>query len=96
MEIPIVGYDSEIPPELGGIIRGILKEEGLSLEDFRVMQFQEFDLRGGLRDLVVVPEGLEIGPMEDDDLNPGRKKCLLKFSLQKGSYATMAVRAIFS
>lgn len=96
MEIPIVGYDTEIPPDLGGIIRGILKEEGLGLEDFKVKQFQEFDLRGGSRDMIVSPENLKIGSLEEDDLNPGKNKCLVKFSLQKGSYATMVVRAIFS
>ena len=96
MKIPILGYSSEIPPKLRGIIKGILKEEGISLEDFRVKQFREFDLSGNERDLLVAPTELEIDPLQDDDLNPGKKKCLVRFSLQKGSYATMVIRAIFS
>ena len=94
--VPIIGYDTKIPAGLKGTIQPILKEEGVSLDDFRIKQFQEFDLAGNERSLVVEPRDLEICPPEDDELNPGKKKHLLKFSLQKGSYATMVVRSIFS
>jgi tRNA pseudouridine13 synthase len=96
MKIPILGYDTKIPPELEGLLGGILEEEGLELEDFRVPQFPEFDLAGQERDLLVDPGNLSIGEPEDDELNPGTKKVLVKFFLQKGSYATMAIRSIFS
>jgi tRNA pseudouridine13 synthase len=96
IQIPIIGYDSEIPRGLEETIKPILKGEDVSLEDFRVKQFQEFDLAGNTRDLMVEPKSLEISPLENDELNPGKKKTLLKFFLQRGSYATMVVRAIFS
>lgn len=94
--IPIVGYDTVIPPELEGIIPPLLKKEGLSQEDFRVKQFREFDLAGDSRELMVIPEGLELGGLDDNELSPGKKKCVLRFSLQSGSYATMVIKAIFS
>jgi tRNA pseudouridine13 synthase len=96
IRIPILGYNSEIPRGLKKAIHDILKHEGITLGDFRLRQFREFDLRGGLRDLVVEPGGLEISTLRDDELNPGKKKCVVRFSLQSGSYATMAIRAIFS
>ncbi|MCK4714994.1 MAG: tRNA pseudouridine(13) synthase TruD, partial [Candidatus Aenigmarchaeota archaeon] len=96
VEVPVLGYDTVIPAGLNDMIKGILKEENISLEDFRVRQFQEFDLAGNSRELMVKPEGLVIGKPEDDELNPGKKKCLVRFSLQSGSYATMVIRAIFS
>lgn len=94
--IPLLGYDSEIPGGLEGPVRGILRDEGIGLEDFRARQFPEFDLRGGERELMAEPTSLEIGPLKDDELNPGRKRCLVGFSLGSGSYATMVVRSIFS
>ncbi len=94
--IPVLGYDSEIPRGLKKTIQDILKQEGISLEDFRVKQFPEFDLAGDYRDLMVEPQGLDIRPLWDDELNPGKKACLVRFSLQSGSYATMVIRAIFS
>jgi tRNA pseudouridine13 synthase len=94
--VPIVGYDTEIPAGLAGVIKRIMKEEGIDQSGFRMKQFHEFDLAGDTRDLMAKPMGLDVGPPEDDDLNPGRKKCRVRFSLQKGSYATMVIRAIFS
>lgn len=94
--IPVTGYDTEIPPGLKRIIQPILREEGISLEDFRIKQFQEFDLAGNERDLVVKPRDLEIKTPGEDELNPGKMKCLVSFSLQRGSYATMVIRSIFS
>jgi tRNA pseudouridine13 synthase len=96
IRIPVLGYDSEIPRELKKIIRDILKQEGISLEDFRIRQFREFDLAGDCRDMMAGLRDMDIGPPQDDELNPGRKKFLVRFSLRSGSYATMAVRSIFS
>jgi tRNA(Glu) U13 pseudouridine synthase TruD len=96
IRVPLLGYDSEIPRGLDGMVQGILRHEGTTFEDFRVRQFREFDLAGGFRDLMAEPGNLEIGPLEDDELSPGRGKCLVGFSLQSGGYATMAIRAIFS
>ncbi len=95
-EIPIAGYDTGLEGDSGGIISGILEEEGFSLEDFRVKQFPEFDLTGSSRTMFCIPEGLEISEPEPDELNKGKEKRTVAFALQKGSYATMVVRAIFS
>ena len=95
-KIPIPGYGIKIPRGLGGICSRILEEEGISLEDFRIPQFQEFDLRGDYRDLIVTPGDFRMEGPQQDDLNPGRFKVTAGFSLPSGSYATMVIKAIFS
>jgi len=47
-----------------------------------------------MRKMFVKINNLEIGKLEDDDLNNGMKKVKIKFSLPKGSYATIAVKAM--
>ncbi len=93
-EIPVPGYES--PRDNGGIMQGMLENDGIERKDFRLPQFPEFDLKGGERDLLMEPEGLDITKPEDDELNPGKHNVLVRFSLGKGSYATMVIRAIFS
>lgn len=95
IKIPIIGYDSKIPRGLGLTVRQLLKQEGISLNDFKIKQFPEFDLKGHSRNLMVEPKNLEIGPLQKDDLNPRKRKCLVKFFLPSGSYATMVIKAIF-
>jgi tRNA pseudouridine13 synthase len=96
VQVPLIGYGSEIPLEFRNPVSMILSRDGIGLEDFRVRQFPEFDLSGGYRSLIVEPSGLEITGPFDDELNPGKRKFIVKFTLENGSYATMAIRAIFS
>ena len=39
---------------------------------------------------------LTIGTLEDDELNDGRKKVRVVFSLPKGSYATMVIKRMMA
>jgi tRNA pseudouridine13 synthase len=96
LDIPILGYDSKIPKNLEKVINSLLEKEEIKLEQFRLPQFPEFDLKGNERSLMVEPMNLLIGDLETDDLNQGKFKRLVKFSLPKGSYATMVIRVIFS
>jgi tRNA pseudouridine13 synthase len=96
--IPVPGHGMEKTGnrKLDSIIGKVLKEEGLEKGDFSQKQFPEFDLKGGERDLLANLKDLKIGEIEKDELNPGRKKCLVKFFLGSGSYATMVLRVMFS
>jgi len=96
MDIPIVGHDTEIPAELKEIIEKLVGSHDISLRDFNVTQIPELDLSGDNRRMMVNVDDLEIGKPEDDELNPGKKKVTIKFSLPNGSYATMFVRCLFS
>jgi tRNA pseudouridine13 synthase len=97
IKIPLVGFATEMPTQpLKGIIEDILQEEGVSLQDFVIRAIPDLTSSGGERELHTEVKDLHIGELEDDELNPGKKKVLLKFSLDKGSYATEAVKAMFA
>jgi tRNA pseudouridine13 synthase len=54
----------------------------------------ETEFKGSIRALTVKPTLLKILEFKDDDLNPGKYKIKIEFSLQKGSYATMLIREL--
>jgi len=90
-KLPIVGFGTEESKE----VENILKEEGLSTRDFIIREFPELSSEGGERELFAEAKELWVGKLEKDELNSGKKKVLLKFILQKGSYATEFVRQLF-
>ncbi len=94
--VPIIGFGGGdlIDPECKEIISSLLREEGITHNDFIIKQIPELTLEGELRKAFVEVKDLKIGLPEEDELNLGKKKVKLAFSLGKGSYATMVVRAI--
>jgi len=88
---PLVGYDTAFAEEKPGEIeKEVVKELNIDLEGFRVPAMPELASKG-LRKEIVLPFKLEFGVMEDD-VNAGKTKVVLEFSLQKGSYATTVLR----
>lgn len=95
--LPIVGFASEIKDDAGGkIIRKIMEDEDVAQQDFIIRAIPELSVGGDERKIYTGIKGLSIGELEEDELNPGKKKVLLKFSLGKGSYATEAIKELFS
>jgi len=94
--LPIVGFATELKDDNAGrIIREIMEEEGVTQQDFIIRAIPELSVDGDERKLYTAINGLSIGELEDDELNSGKKKVLLKFSLGKGSYATEAIKEMF-
>jgi tRNA pseudouridine13 synthase len=91
-EIPLVGYGTRLEryPGSGTVIEGILRSEGVTLQDFRNRRFPKLSSRGASRDLIVFPKGLEWEPGEDE-LNGGMRKLVIRFTLPPGSYGTVLV-----
>lgn len=97
LEIPIIGFDSEdkkIDYDLKVILKNILSKEKITYSDFIIRQIPELTLEGEMRKAFTEIKDLKIGKTEKDELNPGKKKVKLSFSLGKGSYATMAIKAL--
>ncbi len=90
-EIPLIGFGTEETSE----INHILKEEGITTRDFVIKQLRGVSSEGGFRERVATADELEVGKLEDDELNKGKKKVLLKFFLNKGCYATEFLRQNF-
>lgn len=98
LDIPMIGFSPLVieDAKLKDVITEIMKEENLRHNDFVIKQIPELSLEGNSRKAVVAVQNLVIRNTEEDELNPSKKKILLKFSLSKGSYATMVVKRLFS
>lgn len=98
--IPIIGFATEMTEindaAIKKIIGSIMEEEGIGSQDFVIRAIPDLTSAGSERKLYSEVKDLDIGELEDDELNPGKKKVLLKFSLGKGSYATEVIKAMFS
>lgn len=97
LKIPLIGFGSQEleNTETHDIIKYLMQKEEISYDDFIIKQIPELSLEGELRKCFVKVKDLKVGELEDDELNAGKKKVLIKFTLPKGSYATMVVRKLF-
>jgi|SRR3989338_698308 len=99
VQIPIIGFNFEIASiknkALKKIIQKILDDEKINPRDFIISQIPELTSEGGFRDLFFELKGLKILEIKDDELNKGKKKAEISFTLPKSCYATIAVDFIF-
>ncbi len=91
LEIPLFGFGMNIPkdPKLVAIMRDVLKEEKISLENFRNDVSRQLGSKGGRRKAFQTAEKFKVLEISDDELNVGKIKCKISFSLRKGTYATV-------
>jgi tRNA pseudouridine13 synthase len=94
--VPLIGYGTDIEnyPRIEKIIRHVLDSEDIQPGDFRISSLPEISCKGDDRDLIIFPKNFDYR-FEKDDLNRGRIKAILEFTLPKGSYATEVIRQIF-
>ena len=96
IKIPIIGFGTEFKDDkLRDTSSALLKKEGITLRDFIVRGMPELASEGNERNMLVKAEKLSI-KTEDDELNKSKKKCIISFTLPKGSYATIVIKNIFS
>ena len=91
---PIIGFATTLEKKEKEIIEKILKDENISPRDFIIRSFPELSQEGDLRDIFCEAKDL-IYEIENDELNKGKKKLILKFSLSKGCYATEFIKQLF-
>ena len=100
IKIPLIGFNFELETiknkSLKDIIKKILSQENINSRDFIINQIPELTSEGGSRDLFFELKNLEILNIEDDDLNEGKKKIKIRFTLPKSCYATTLLGFIFS
>jgi len=94
-EVPLVGFGTELEGERGEIIEKVLEKENVSLEDFIIRQIPQLSLEGGSRNVFVEVNDFNVLEKGEDELNKGKKKIKICFSLPKGSYATMFLKNLF-
>jgi tRNA pseudouridine13 synthase len=92
LKIPLPHPDAEIPPEIEEIYYEVLKDEGVSLSDFR-SSINSIDFVNSVRSAWEIPEKLE-WKISNDEFHERRKKIELSFYLKKGVFATMIIKSI--
>ena len=88
---PLVGYETQFTEgKPGEIERAVISELNVDLDGFRVPDMPALSSKG-LRREIILPFKPEFG-VSEDELNTGKTKVTLEFSLQKGGYATTVLR----
>ncbi len=87
LALPSPGYGTRLPPtKQSEMLKEILKSEEITLKDFRDSQMRSIDAPGGFhRTSITLPDW--DASIQDEGL-------LVKFSLRKGSYATVVLREL--
>src|SRR4030043_1525116 len=97
MKLPLIGFASEIQDkDVKQVVGRILQNEDVTKEDFVIRAIPDLSSAGSEGELFVDVKDLKIGELEDDELNKGKKKVKISFSLGKGSYATEVIKVLFS
>lgn len=90
MKIPLVGFGTEYNSnEMKKIVEDILNDEDIKEQDFIIRSMPEISAEGGARPALVEVKELEIEQLVGSNFK-------FSFTLQKGSYATMAIRQMFT
>ena len=88
---PIIGYDTQFSEgRMGEIEKEVIREMNIDTEGFKVPGMPEIASKG-LRREIVLPVKPEFSVM-DDEVNTGKTKVVLEFTLPKGGYATVILR----
>jgi tRNA pseudouridine13 synthase len=95
--IPLISFDTEFEnKEIEKEYQKILGEYDITLRDFAIRKISNLTPLGNTRKRISEIKNLKIGKLEDDELNNGMKKVNLEFILEKGCYATEALKAILA
>ncbi|UCC18209.1 MAG: tRNA pseudouridine(13) synthase TruD [Promethearchaeota archaeon] len=94
--IPIIGTDTRLDeyPLMKLLYNETLKQENIRKDLFYNTLVLEQEYKGSIRAITAKPISLKILEFNVDELNPGKYKLKLEFSLQKGTYATMLIREL--
>jgi tRNA pseudouridine13 synthase len=95
LEIPLIGFGVNFDEGVAFIIERLMRRESINVDDFIIKQIPELSLEGENRKAFIEVHDFRIGELEEDDLNSGKNKIKISFSLPKGSYATMVVKRLF-
>lgn len=92
-EIPLISFDTEFDnKEIENLYFKKLKKLELTSRDFVIRSLPDITPLGNKRNLITDVKKLLVGKLENDVLNKNKKKVIVKFELNKGSYATIVLR----
>lgn len=92
---PLLAPDSKFDDEqVRAAAVSALSTQGLKLEDLKVPETPQLFFKHEERPLFVVPGKLHMSGPRPDELNRGRQKINLSFTLPPGAYASLVVRRV--
>jgi tRNA pseudouridine13 synthase len=95
LKLPTPGPRVEFPDQYAEhVYETILSRAGLMPSDFALKKLKRAYFNSFKRDVILVPEALELVQVEPDDLYPGRSKATITFTLPRGSYGTMVLKRL--
>lgn len=92
--LPLVGYDTVLDNDIKMIFEAELDKMGITQESFKVPCMPELATTGSERAMMLQVNDLKILEITDDELNPGKLKVKISFSLPAGSYASIVLKEI--
>ncbi|MFX1325416.1 MAG: tRNA pseudouridine(13) synthase TruD [Promethearchaeota archaeon] len=94
--LPLIGRDTDLYdfPLMQSLFREVVEMEGIDETIFQRESNINDEFKGSIRAMTVRPTDLKLIELTDDELNPGKEKMKIEFSLQKGCYATMLIREL--
>lgn len=94
MIVPTAAHNTRMPNErLAIIYADVLKSRSIEKPMFNKLKIRTAFFKTTDRPLVVIPNDLSADIL-DDEIYPGQKKAVLKFTLPRGSYATMLIKRL--
>ena len=95
LALPIIGFKQSTSQGVQGEIeKEILEEEGITPEQFRVSLMPEISAKGELRTALTELRDYSLGKISRDMANPLKYLVRVRFTLYRGSYATVFLREI--
>lgn len=95
LRLPTPGPKVSFPdPYAQHIYLTTLRRVGLQPSAFALKKLYRAYFNSFARDVLVMPEGLELLDVAPDDLYPGRMKATVRFFLPRGSYGTMVLKRL--
>lgn len=94
-KLPVVAFDTEFVSEkVKEEYETLLKKDDVTLRDFAIKQFPNLVASSPERDTLIEPKDFKVVSYVMDELNYGKMKETIKFTLPRGSYATMVIKSI--
>ncbi len=95
LALPIIGFKQSTSQGVQGEIeKEILEEEGITPEQFKVSLMPEISAKGELRTALTELREYSLGEISRDMANPLKYLVRVRFTLYRGSYATVFLREI--
>lgn len=93
---PLLAPTSRIEdPRVRAAALSVLAREGQTLDSLRVPGTEQIHFDPEERPLLVFPGRLVVGEAREDELNRGRMRANVAFTLPPGAYATLVVKRLF-